>query len=41
MFSNINVIENLMSFYDTGIPEMKEIVTELIIMLPLKSKYLI
>ena len=34
-------IENLMSFYDTGIPEMKEIVTELIIMLPLKSKYLI
>ena len=30
-----------MVFYDTGIPEMREIVTNLIIMLPLKSKYLI
>jgi len=41
MYNNINVIENLMAFYDTGIPEIKEIVTELIIMLPLKSKHLI
>jgi hypothetical protein len=41
IFCNVNVIENLMAFYDTGIPEMKEIITELIIMLPLKSKYLI
>lgn len=40
-FCNVNIIENLMAFYETGIPEMKEIVTELIIMLPLKSKYLI
>jgi hypothetical protein len=30
-----------MLFYDTGISEMKEIVTELIIMLPMKSKFLI
>lgn len=37
----MNVIENLMLFYDTGISEMKEIVTELIIMLPIKSKFLI
>lgn len=30
-----------MAFYDTGIPELKEIVTELVMMLPLKSKFLI
>lgn len=30
-----------MAFYDTGIPELKEIVTELMMMLPLKSKFLI
>lgn len=41
IFNSVNVIENLLAFYETGIPEMKEIVTELIIMLPLKTKYLI
>lgn len=41
IFINVNVLENFMKLYETGIPELADIVTELIIMLPLKSKHII
>jgi hypothetical protein len=40
-FINVNVLENLHKLFETGIPELADIVTELIIMLPLKSKHII
>lgn len=40
-FVNVNVLENLHKLFETGIPELADIVTELIIMLPLKSKHII
>ena len=41
IFVNVNVLDNFALLYDTGIPELADIVTELIIMLPLKSKHII
>lgn len=40
-FVNVNILENFLKFFDTGIPELADIVTELVIMLPLKSKHII
>ena len=40
-FVNVNVLDNFMRLYETGIPELADIITELIIMLPLKSKHII
>lgn len=40
-FSNVNVLENLHKLFETGIPELADIITELVIMLPLKSKHII
>lgn len=40
-FSNVNVLQNLHKLFETGIPELADIVTELVIMLPLKSKHII
>ena len=41
VFINVNVLDNFLKFYETGIPELADIVTELVIMLPLKSKHII
>ena len=35
------IIDNLTALFNTGIPEIKEIVSELVVMLPLKSKHII
>ena len=41
LFINVNILDNFLRFYETGIPELADIVTELVIMLPLKSKHII
>lgn len=41
IFINVNILDNFLRFYETGIPELADIVTELVIMLPLKSKHII
>lgn len=38
---DIQIVDNFSALFNTGIPEIKEIVSELVVMLPLKSKNLI
>lgn len=38
---NLNIIKNFIALYDAGVPEMNDVLSELILMIPLRTKHIL